>query len=438
MGTKLPLGTNLSTKTFTATFTPSMTPTGTLLPTNTPTSSPTPTSTPDPSNKVTYTYDGDNRLVMSKVGNVVTLYPNAYYEVQGATIRKFYFAGSQRIAIRENNTLTFLLADHLGSTVGTVNSSGNLGSRTKYTAFGETRGAATTSTDYLYTGQRAEAEIGLYFYNARWYDPALARFIQADTIVPNHHDSKSFDKYAYVENNPIIFNDPDGYTPRFYTDFNMLSAKSAIKRYFGITLSGKWSSADSTKAYIGVTEIGKSISPFVGKSSGGSFKTVFGDWTFQAKNDLGGYYGIASYVPGNAIVKLKIGYITPQLIAHELGHGFEKIVYNALGMNVGNAPANLLAKSTLVNNESNHVTGYDPKAGKFVRTMDGYGTCGLLCSYHPDTMGEDGKGPYEDFADMFMNWTFNSFNFTEKAIGAGAVRYKWVNDNMALWISTLP
>ncbi len=36
----------------------------------------------------------------------------------------------------------------------------NLTSQTRYTAFGETRGAATTSTDYLYTGQRAEGEIG--------------------------------------------------------------------------------------------------------------------------------------------------------------------------------------------------------------------------------------------------------------------------------------
>jgi len=65
--------------------------------------------------------------------------------------------------------------------VGTVTSSGNLGSQTRYTAFGETRGAATTSTDYLYTGQRAEGEIGLYFYNARWYDPYLNRFLTVDS-----------------------------------------------------------------------------------------------------------------------------------------------------------------------------------------------------------------------------------------------------------------
>ena len=40
-------------------------------------------------------------------------------------------------------------------------------------------------TSYRYTGQRLDADTGLYFYNARYYDPALGRFTQPDTIVPN-------------------------------------------------------------------------------------------------------------------------------------------------------------------------------------------------------------------------------------------------------------
>ena len=40
-------------------------------------------------------------------------------------------------------------------------------------------------TDYTYTGQRHEEEIGLMFYNARFYDPAIAHFTQADTINPS-------------------------------------------------------------------------------------------------------------------------------------------------------------------------------------------------------------------------------------------------------------
>ena len=54
-----------------------------------------------------------------------------------------------------------------------------------YSAWGETRYSfGATPTDRLYTGQY-EAEAGLYFYNARWYDNQLGRFAQADTIVPD-------------------------------------------------------------------------------------------------------------------------------------------------------------------------------------------------------------------------------------------------------------
>jgi len=49
-----------------------------------------------------------------------------------------------------------------------VNAAGALVSTMKYTAFGETRGTGSSTTDYRYTGQREEEEIGLYFYKARF------------------------------------------------------------------------------------------------------------------------------------------------------------------------------------------------------------------------------------------------------------------------------
>ena len=47
------------------------------------------------------------------------------------------------------------------------------------------------------------------FYNARWYDPALGRFAQADSIVPG--GVQGLDRYAYVNNNPLRYNDPTGH-----------------------------------------------------------------------------------------------------------------------------------------------------------------------------------------------------------------------------------
>ena len=53
-------------------------------------------------------------------------------------------------------------------------------------------------------------EIGLSYYIARFYDPVIAHFIQADSLVPEAGSTVGYDRYAYVYNNPINLNDPTG------------------------------------------------------------------------------------------------------------------------------------------------------------------------------------------------------------------------------------
>ena len=77
----------------------------------------------------------------------------------------------------------------------------------------------TLPTQYTFTGQYSHmsdeatdlgaAGFGLLFYNARWYDPALGRFAQADTIVPG--GVQGLDRYAYTNNAPINYVDPSGH-----------------------------------------------------------------------------------------------------------------------------------------------------------------------------------------------------------------------------------
>ena len=94
----------------------------------------------------------------------------------------------------------------------TASATGDLNSEIRYTAFGTIRYEnGTTPTDYRYTGQLQQAVIGLDYYNARWYDPQLGRFIQADTVVANPYTAASYDRYSYVANNPINHNDPTGH-----------------------------------------------------------------------------------------------------------------------------------------------------------------------------------------------------------------------------------
>ena len=58
----------------------------------------------------------------------------------------------------------------------------------------------------------------MYFYNARYYDPALGRFISADTVVPSPGNPQSLNRYSYCLGNPVRYTDPDGHTLRSALD----------------------------------------------------------------------------------------------------------------------------------------------------------------------------------------------------------------------------
>ena len=117
------------------------------------------------------------------------------------------------MALRKGDgTLYFLLTDHLGSTAITATSGGGFSAELRYYPWGGTRyTSGTTPTSYRYTGQR-EAEVGLYYYGARFYDPQLGRFISTDTIIPQQQGTQAWDRYAYVNNSPIKYTDPSGHS----------------------------------------------------------------------------------------------------------------------------------------------------------------------------------------------------------------------------------
>jgi RHS repeat-associated protein len=99
----------------------------------------------------------------------------------------------------------YFLQDSLGSTIALTNTSGGgVESEQRYEAFGG--GGASARTSYLYTGREYDSLINLYYYRARWYDQSQGRFITEDPIL-SHENSNL---YAYVNNNPIMFVDPEG------------------------------------------------------------------------------------------------------------------------------------------------------------------------------------------------------------------------------------
>ena len=105
---------------------------------------------------------------------------------------------------------TWTGADIVGSTSVTRDQNGNVNTQ-RYKQFGEVRTDGSLATDHTYTGQVFDQSTGLGFYNARYYDPATGRFITPDSIVPNPQDGQDYNRYTYVRNNPIRYNDPTGH-----------------------------------------------------------------------------------------------------------------------------------------------------------------------------------------------------------------------------------
>ena len=140
-----------------------------------------------------------------------------------------------------------LHGDHLGSTVLITHQGGGTISNQGYYAFGRYRYGGSLITDHKFTGQKLDAT-GLYNYGARYYDPTLGRFIQPDTIVPNPGEAQSFDRYAYVNNNPLKYTDPSGHCVNSTTqDAGTITYDNDACWALANTIANMWDSTDYWK-----------------------------------------------------------------------------------------------------------------------------------------------------------------------------------------------
>ncbi|HOX92525.1 MAG TPA: RHS repeat-associated core domain-containing protein, partial [Spirochaetales bacterium] len=102
-------------------------------------------------------------------------------------------------------------SDHLGSVSMATDRNGQVVMRRDYSAFGQAQDEQTgmgTALGPRYTGKDWDEDAGLYYYNARWYDPELGRFTTEDPI----RDGTNW--YVYVNNRPLNLVDPSGLAPR--------------------------------------------------------------------------------------------------------------------------------------------------------------------------------------------------------------------------------
>jgi RHS repeat-associated protein len=268
----------------------------------------------------------------------------------------YFYADGQRIAMKKDGVVSCIYGDQLGSVSAVADAGGNLISKTLYHPWGTTRYIQGISpTDYGYTGQMKEGDI--YFYNARWYDPQLGRFMQADTFVPTAQGTQGFDRYAYVNNNPIRYIDPSGMrlVNTMMTDgsFECPGCKQnsiidALYRHYGWTFGvGDWSlndvesvleAANSIKNYF--DKIGHNGKQWIQHYLGGvTFKEVSPeeDWLFTMFPRVPAYVFPVKTVNKNR--NLGWDYKT---VVHEMGHVLENIQAGTCAAVIGGGWADAL------------------------------------------------------------------------------------------------
>lgn len=134
-----------------------------------------------------YVYAPSHRRIQKTVGTIKTRYVYAVwqriadYDGVAGTLQNRYVYGvsldEPLIQVSSSGALTYLHADRLGSIIATSDSTGAVTNKSKFSPWGEN---APVGTTFGFTGQRYDAETGLYYYKNRHYSPALGRFLQPD------------------------------------------------------------------------------------------------------------------------------------------------------------------------------------------------------------------------------------------------------------------
>lgn len=173
-----------------------------------------------PDSVIDYIYDVDGIRVSSSVDSIVTNYVvdknRRYAQVleerddSGALIAGYIY-GYDLISRQWDTDTEYYNYDGHGSVRQLTDASESITDSYTYEGFGELLDHDGTSANpYLYVGEQYDPHVGFYNLRARYYNPAIGRFLTMDSFTGFPSDLKSLHKYVYSENDPVNNIDPSG------------------------------------------------------------------------------------------------------------------------------------------------------------------------------------------------------------------------------------
>lgn len=174
-----------------------------------------------------YGYDAEGRRAQKTVSGAWFVYAHdlggrAVAEIEASSWGPGYvYLGDQLLALYSNSTTYFVHPDHLGSTRLLTALDQSVVQNLDYLPFGELNSSDSGTTTHLFTGDERDAETashsggedGLDHTWFRQYSSSLGRWMHPDPAglaAVDPSNPQSWNRYAYVINNPLAFIDPFG------------------------------------------------------------------------------------------------------------------------------------------------------------------------------------------------------------------------------------
>jgi len=184
------------------------------------------------------------------------------------------------------DVLTYYHSDLTGSPVAGSDVDGNIVWREDFTPYGERRQQQVSSVGNRrwFTGHPHEDYTGLTYAGARHYDPLIGRFMGVDPATPNAENQFSFNRYAYANDNPYRYVDPDGefafLIPLAIIAYRAYSAYDTVSSTIenANTISSK--TASTTDKVLAVVDTASNV---LGGKLGGKVSDAIGTVVLRAK-----------------------------------------------------------------------------------------------------------------------------------------------------------
>ena len=118
-------------------------------------------------------------------------------------------------ALAPAQTVTYFHNDASGTPVLATDAGGNVVWKENYLPYGDrvNNASAGGGNSIGFAGKPFDATTGLSYMGARYYDPGIGRFMGVDAAPADPGSGHGFNRYAYANNNPYKYVDPDGHSP---------------------------------------------------------------------------------------------------------------------------------------------------------------------------------------------------------------------------------